>query len=261
MKFPVGMKVNALTLIQRETGNLKGLFRCDCGTEKWIKIAHVGNGVTRSCGCAKRVNHIHAGQVFGRLSVVRELEPAAKKRWAECRCECGNVKRIEIANLFNGQTRSCGCLVKEQVRALSLKHGEEGTRLYRVWSGMKARCEIPSGDSYRRYGGRGISVCPEWSASYIKFRNWAMDAGYQDELQIDRIDNDGNYDPSNCRFVSPRKNANNRGNHVWLDAFGERKTMSDWARDSRCAVSYATLKTRIKRGFAAEVAIARPSTR
>lgn len=257
MKYQIGDKFGMLTLIERVDGKHAGVFRCECGKEKQIRIGHVTSGVVRSCGCVKRKYRVEPGQQFGRLTVVAEVGAKGGRYWALCHCECGDSKEVSIDNLVRGHTRSCGCLVKEQVRELRLTHGEEGTKLYGVWHGMKARCEIPSAGPYSRYGARGIKVCPDWSGSYIKFRNWAVDAGYRDGLQIDRIDNDGDYEPSNCRFVTPKVNANNRGNHVWLEAFGERKTMSDWSRDSRCAVSYTTLKQRIGRGMAAEVALTR----
>ncbi|WP_137748373.1 hypothetical protein [Acidovorax sp. NB1] len=131
---------------------------------------------------------------------------------------------------------------------MSLTHGEEGTPLYVVWHSMKARCQIPSAGPYERYGGRGISVCQEWSDSYVKFRDWALAAGYKQGLQIDRRDNDGDYEPGNCRWVTPVVNANNRGNHRTLTAFGETKTMAEWARDDRCAVSISALKQRVRKG-------------
>ncbi|GDY37690.1 hypothetical protein ACINB_35820 [Acidovorax sp. NB1] len=227
----------------------KATFRCDCGTEKAIRLAHVISGVTVSCGCVKQKHQAPKGSKFGRLTVIDDTPNRdSGNRKVLCRCSCGVEKLVGVWELANGVTNSCGCIVIENARAMSLTHGEEGTPLYVVWHSMKARCQIPSAGPYERYGGRGISVCQEWSDSYVKFRDWALAAGYKQGLQIDRRDNDGDYEPGNCRWVTPVVNANNRGNHRTLTAFGETKTMAEWARDDRCAVSISALKQRVRKG-------------
>lgn len=131
------------------------------------------------------------------------------------------------------------------------------TRLYRIWRGMKRRCYTDSATGYKQYGGRGIGVCAEWQ-DFASFRQWSIENGYSDELTIDRIDNDGNYEPDNCRWVTQKEQANNRSNNSLLTAFGECKTLSEWSEDPRCKVQYIALKMRKMNGWTSEAAIATP---
>jgi hypothetical protein len=122
---------------------------------------------------------------------------------------------------------------------------------------MKARCSNPSVRGYARYGGRGIRVCDAWM-TYPAFRDWALTAGYQQGLSVDRIDGDGDYCPENCRWVDAQQQANNISTNHILEAFGGRKTLADWSRDERCAVTLKALKGRIHRGWPAELALTAP---
>jgi hypothetical protein len=146
------------------------------------------------------------GQRFGHLVVIKEAERNKDNRvmW-KCKCDCGNITIVMRSNLRGGASKSCGCL-----RGRASKHGacrnRKETRLYRVWGCMKERCHNPNKDNYHSYGGRGISVCAEWYNDFIAFKKWAVAHNYKDNLQIDRKNNDGNYEPSNCRFVTPAIN-------------------------------------------------------
>jgi hypothetical protein len=127
---------------------------------------------------------------------------------------------------------------------------------------MRSRCQNEKEACYPRYGGRGISVCPEWDQSYESFRNWAVSAGYREGLSIDRIDNAGNYEPSNCRWATRTEQSNNTRRNVMLTAFGETKNMTEWSMDPRCVVSFPALSLRIqRRGWDAERAITTPNQR
>lgn len=138
-------------------------------------------------------------------------------------------------------------------------HGDSYTSLYSVWTSMRNRCSLPSDTNYQRYGAVGISVCPDWQKSYLLFRAWARANGYQPGT-LDRINGTGNYEPSNCRWVtSKQQNRNIRTNHM-ITAFGITAPASQWAEDPRCTVSYNALLYRLRRGWSPEAAIATPRT-
>ena len=156
------------------------------------------------------------GKVFGRLTV---LGPAPRpensknqyKYW-KCRCTCGKEKVVDGGSLRSGNTKSCGCLLKEQARESKTKHGMKGTRLYNIYKGMKQRCYNPNNKDYKDYGARGVKVCDEWNGEngFINFSKWAMTHGYSDDLTIDRINVDRGYFPDNCRWADYFTQANNR---------------------------------------------------
>lgn len=122
------------------------------------------------------------------------------------------------------------------------------------WAKMLSRCEDPENVSYIDYGGRGIKVCREWH-DFDKFYNWCIDNGIKSHLFLDRINNDKDYKPSNCRFVTRKENNNNKSNNTYLTAFGETKTLSEWIDDKRCMVEYSALQKRLRLGWHSEDAI------
>lgn len=155
------------------------------------------------------------GQVFGRLTVICKPENIEKSTWL-CKCSCGSDKEVYVvgADLRRGNTKSCGCLHKElsseRIVNFSTKHGYSGNPLHNIWKSMKQRCYNPKNKGYKNYGGRGITVCDRWLESFENFFE-DVSEGYEKGLQLDRRDNDGNYEPENVRWTtSSQNNMNSR---------------------------------------------------
>lgn len=194
----------------------KWFCKCDCGGELKATAGELRGGNFKSCGClahtdlsAVKTSNLEGGK-FGILTVIKSV---SKTKWGWdvwlCECECGKQKEVEGRMLVQNKIRSCGCL-----RGVASKHGDckngTETHIYRLWHRIKERCSNPKKDHYHRYGGRGIKVCDEWLNSFDSFKSWAFANGYKRELQIDRINSDGNYEPDNCRFVTGTENTRNQ---------------------------------------------------
>jgi hypothetical protein len=201
---------------------------------------------------------ISVGDRFERLVVI-ELghHNSDGRKAAKCRCLCGKERIVILKHLRSGNTKSCGCLQRDKAGKRWRTHGMTGSRLHVVWKGMRGRCERPTFKAYRNYGGRGIKVCREWH-TFRNFYDWAMANGYRQGLTIERIDNDGNYEPDNCRWATRKEQIKNRRNTKFLTAFGETKPMTEWVDDPRCVVDYHVLKLRLRYKYPAEIAMTTP---
>ena len=172
------------------------------------------------------------GKKFTRLTVLgRSPQPHGygNGRVWECRCDCGNTVYANTYCLLHGKVKSCGCYDNDAMAKHDTTHGESKTRLYHIWKSMKRRCSSKKYDHYDRYGGRGIIVCKEWKQSYVSFRDWAKSNGYAENLTIDRINNDGNYEPQNCRWVTQKQQERNRRDTVYVPLDGKQVPLAEAA--------------------------------
>lgn len=198
------------------------------------------------------------GQKFGRLEVIKFAGYTKHKAvtW-RCKCECGNEVVVRGDHLRYGRTSSCGCLRAETSAKRgkdNAKHGMWNTRLYHCWQHMKQRCDGTGNEANRkRYHDRGIRVCDEWYNSFETFMKWSLENGYQDNLTLDRIDNNGNYEPSNCRWANAITQQNNVSTNKYLQYKGKTQTMAEMAREY--GIKYSTLQTRLKRGWSIKRAL------
>ena len=198
------------------------------------------------------------GQRFGRLTVVKRAVNTknGKAQWV-CKCDCGNYNVVQSYDLRSGNTKSCGCLNAERLKAgINVKHGMCYTPLNNVWRAMKRRCYYKKDSRYESYGARGVTVCMEWLNDFQAFYDWAMANGYQEGLSIDRIDVNGNYEPGNCRWATDKEQANNTRNNHFLTYNGETHTIAEWAEI--VGMKRDTLKKRIYYGWPIEKALTEP---
>lgn len=181
------------------------------------------------------------------------------KRWMwECKCSvCGRSAVVYPQHVIKGTQKSCSCGKARNARDLFSKHNEKGTRLYGIWLNMRDRCNNENNKRYDRYGRRGIRVCKEWD-DFLVFKKWANENGYSDDLTIDRINNDSDYSPDNCRWVAGALQARNRSNNSVYEIDGERKSLAEWCEIYN--MPYFTVFSRVKKyGWDIERALKTPS--
>lgn len=190
------------------------------------------------------------GKKFGKLTIIaRDVNSKSGKAMWKCKCDCGKIKEKSVTgyDLKSGKVQSCGCNYFISNSHINETHNGVGTRLYRIWQGAKQRCYYKNAACFSRYGGRGIIVCKEWRDDFATFREWALNNGYSDDLTLDRIDVNGNYEPMNCRWITMRKQQNNRSNNHTLTINGETHTLSEWGKIK--GINSATISYRISKGW------------
>lgn len=194
------------------------------------------------------------GQTFGRLLVLKNQgsKPGSGYQML-CRCECGREKVVSKNHLTNGDTRSCGCFHADRTSEISKRHGLTGTPIYARWRAMLQRCINPKNKSWENYGGRGITVCERWKT----FDNFYADMGDPPlGATIERIDNNGSYEPGNCRWDTRTAQNRNQRQTVWLEYDGQVKPLTSWADDLGMPAS--AIRDRLKRGWSVERAVTTP---
>lgn len=179
------------------------------------------------------------------------------KKYYNCICDCGNIT-IARSDTLNKKDciRSCGCIGVQKLKEMSTKHNQSRTRLYKIWASMKVRCNRKTAINYYLYGGRGIKVCNEWANDFEKFREWSLANGYADDLTIDRINTNGDYEPLNCRWVTYKEQANNRRNNTLITYNNETHTMREWGRIT--GVGGDNIYNRLQDGWSIEKALTIP---
>lgn len=184
------------------------------------------------------------GEKFNKLTVIEECKERDNngERKYKCICDCGSVCYVRGGHIRSGHTKSCGC-----DRLIQPTHRKSSTRLYKIWDKMKSRCYNKNDVNYKHYGRRDITVCDEWLNDFQSFYDWSMNNGYKDNLSIDRVDVDGNYEPNNCRWVDNSTQQNNKTNTVYLTCNGKTQSIAQWSRE--LGVKQSTLYYRYHKGL------------
>lgn len=185
------------------------------------------------------------GKRFGKLFVVEVngCDKYGHRIW-KCQCDCGNIHHVTTGDLLKGKTNSCGCYRSSTRKEKNITHNLTNHRLYRIYAHIKERCYSIDNQDFKYYGNRGIKMCDEWKNDFMNFYDWALANGYQDGLTIDRINNDGNYEPSNCRWATRRQQTRNRRNSIYVIYHNEQISLKELSTIT--GISYTTLYNRYK---------------
>lgn len=257
----IGKKFGKLTVVSRAKnidGRCAWLCQCECGNNVIVSSSNLRRGGTKSCGCIRRENL--TGQKFGRLTAIcfvradKQKTGSTKSLW-RWKCDCGNEIEVYAERVKSGNTKSCGCYEKEIASKISKTHGMSKTRIYHIYIGMKNRCNNQNTKIYKNYGGRGINICNEWNSEsgFENFYSWSIKNGYSDELTIDRIDNNGDYCPENCRWTTNKEQQRNKRNNTIIVYENKSYVLSELAE--KTGINGTTLQSRIKSGMSIEEAV------
>lgn len=194
------------------------------------------------------------GKKHNKLTVLERFKKGKNNsNYFRCLCDCGRIAEIRANHLFNSNQETCGRHHKKY------ENSKQGYLIYSVWNRMKRRCYNPKGHKYYSYGARGIKVCDEWKNDYDTFYKWAIENGYQDGLWIERIDNDGNYCPENCKWATRKEQMRNTRRNNFVDYNGETKTLAEWCEELK--LYYRTVNGRLHRGWSIERAFETPTNK
>lgn len=246
IKDMTGQRVGWLVVLSRhpmmKSGQATWLCLCDCEKQTIVTGGDLRRGSVKSCGCRRGKFALDlTGQRFTRLVVLsRQGTKNNQAKWL-CQCDCGQQKEVSGNHLRSEFVRSCGCLLQETSAARFRSHGKTKTRVYRAWKAMRQRCSNPANEkNWKDYGGRGIRVCERWQS----FENFYADMGDPPEgTSLDRIDFNGNYEPSNCRWATDMEQARNKRNNVLITYRGETRSLIEWSE--HLDLNYRNLVTRL----------------
>lgn len=205
----------------------------------------------------KSINEIKNGDIFG-LWTVTEINNRIGKnslRYCIVKCNCGTEKEIVMSSLINGRSTSCGCQLSEMAVRQFTTHNQSDSRLYSIYRGMKQRCYNKKHSSYPNYGARGIIICDEWMSSFENFYQWAMKHGYHHDLTIDRINTNGNYEPSNCQWLTLQEQQTNKNNTVYVNYKGDDIILGKLLKELGLFDDRKVIAERVRNGIPIEIAI------
>lgn len=270
-----GKRFGKLTVIEYShserslNGSTKAIWKCqcDCGKEVEVPAGALRSGHVKSCGCLKHEHSYNfedlTGMTYGRLYVLGINRKGRNgKIYYDCICECGNYSVVSASDLKQGHTKSCGCFQRESSKERHTTHGLSYSKVRMLWRNMISRCECEDNKEYHNYGGRGIEVCREWH-NLDTFATWAYENGFDEqkgrsEQTIDRIDNNGNYCPENCRFTDMVTQSNNKRNNRRIICGRETHTLAEWSKIT--GINRTTISARLNSGMSEEEALGRSET-
>ena len=191
-----------------------------------------------------------SGRVFGKLTVIEKVDSAFSGIYWRCRCECGREQDVRGSHLTGGKE----CCISCAMRKCATKHGLHGHIVYRIWVMMRQRCQNENAIGYKNYGGRGIKICDRWGS----FENFASDVGIPPTSKhtLDRVDVNGNYEPSNFRWATPKEQQRNRRNNRHIEYNGERKIITEWSEIT--GISLDNIYRRLKSGWSINRTLSEP---
>lgn len=261
----IGLKFGKLTVVSaKKDTNRKGTTIChcicECGNESDVPLSALKAGQSRSCGCQHKFDFSkYKDKIYNGNKIVELID--SEKKTILCECSCGNKFTCRIFDLTCQKSPilncgKCGIVLEKPIKAF---RKYRVSRLENIYYKMLRRCYNSNDQDFLRYGGRGISVCDEWQQSFNNFRSWALDNGYQEDLTIDRIDVNGNYEPSNCRWATRKEQSNNTRRTKKYNFNGGLYTASEIA--DMIGINYGTLKSRLRNGMDIYTATSTPTKR
>lgn len=254
----------------RKHGKTAWICNCDCGLKNIVATTTaLKSGNTKSCGCLRKEEKIAkptidlVGQQFSELTVIKfdqELSTNKKENYWICKCNCGNEEFFSVSGhkLRSGKKQRCQLCTNKKISESQKQHGMKYTKIYSLWNSMKQRCDYPKTNGYDNYGGRGIKVCEDWKNSFVEFYEWSLNHGYIEGLSIDRIDNYGNYEPNNCRWVTNKEQMRNMRNTIYVIYKGTEYVLLDLLEEIGRVEEYDKIRSRIKRGWSIEESLVIP---
>lgn len=249
------------------SGNIMWECRCECGNTACVKGKSLTSGASKSCGCLQREIASETmkknfddltGRKFVELTVLgldnRYVRKNRDYKWI-CKCSCGEIVSVFGSNLRKGNSTRCRKCSYKIIGDKSTTLRKYNIRLYGIWSGMKCRCYDENVEHFDRYGGRGIIVCDEWLGDngFENFYKWSMNNGYKNGLTIDRIDVNGNYEPSNCRWATNKEQQNNKRTNVFITVDGIEMTIAQAAE--KYGITDSALRYRLRAGYSPDAAV------